>query len=836
MSLSCAEFCLLQGQGLSGFNSVSDDASPDPSSSENTTDEYPSVCVCLDDIGSAECSTAAARFTTEEPEWKRTFLRAQKGNEDSIEDVRTLLREDLSCGEDGTEQGADVCTCLLDTDDPLCQKGVVEVLADRPDLAQSFADAASGSAQAQAYLAGILLEDYDCSFGKRKLLDHRDSGEVSNTKGSEGDDPENTKGIQRSPSSSEDHSNLSRSVSLENTVTEAEVPLVPEISYSAEASTSRVGIQTKKEAKALLHNWEQAWQREISNKVQPYKYIDVQWAASSSLDDTARQAGKAQGPLLGIGYILVLAYVVLFFTFDCNGSKIQIKSTPPGPLIAMLGFFSILTGMLATFGIIGLLSLSSIKASSITVQIVPLLMVGLGINDFFVLARSVSSAAELMPKSCCIDIMEAAMASGGISVTLSSASNAAAFALGALSPIPAVQWFSIHMMIGVVVAYFVSMTVIPCLLAWATQRWVDGLPDPLLTFSTRAREGIITFAEREEEEPPNTPMSNAMHVKLADSPPVHATGKPPCTVAYTMTILGLFLGMLGISIWGITCLGQGLNPSEAVPKDGDLYKYLKPSEKYFQSYPIYVVFRAGQNFSDPAVFEAAREAEFQFVVNGYKVDTTAKVTSWMEYYLQYVEGKMCANEVCLSEVEWIQDGFAAEQFGEKDICKGLQTPAECPDACANHCPQALTGSQFACQLSTDQRSCYCPWRPKMKPYLFYRNPMGFNSSIQSFWADFLANTTGGAVSKSLMAFDGSTVTPENNFGEVLASRSLAFVKDVPDVQQKLQHLKRGREILDKSAVKVFPFDYTVSIFLESFICSTSRTSYNFVDLPLDAQS
>lgn len=869
---------------------MSGDDLPGAIDDAETAGGYPSICICLEGMESADCSAAVSQFINREPQWKDTFKNAQDGEQDSIEEIRAFLTDDLACKGETAEELPDVCTCLVDTDDPKCQSGVVEVLSDRPDLGESFAAAASGSTQAQAYLAGILLQDYGCSFGNRKLLKQRnanretysdeDSNEdlcsclsnpsddkclrggeafiVSNPKYAEaftaaanGDQsaiskiagvllnicsnqrdarevkkklnfvPETNSNGHEKTLSSELQDNLKQAEDVGNAAKETEVSLSSQGSFSAEPFTSRNEVETDSQARSVLHSWEKAWQKDINKKVQSYKFIDVKWAASSSLDDTAREAGKAQAPLLGIGYILVLAYVMLFFTFDRSGSKIHIKTTPPGPCIAMLGFFSILSGMIATFGIIGFLSLTPIKASSITVQIVPLLMVGLGINDFFVLARSVKSVVESMSKGSCIEIMEAAMASGGTSVTLSSASNAAAFALGALSPIPAVQWFSIHMMIGVIVAYFVSMTVIPCLLAWATQRWVNGQSDPFLSLCTNAQKGMVTYAEREEEEAaPDTPMSNAMHQRLADKPPAHAARKPPCTAAFMMSIIGVYLGLLGISIWGITCLDQGLNPSQAVPKDGQLYKYLKPSEKYFQSYPIYIVFRDGQNFSDSSVFEAARKAEFQFVVDGYKVDTSSKVTSWMEYYIQYVEGKMCANEICMNEVEWVWDGFSAEEFGDKDICKGLQDPAECGEACMDHCPQGPSGSSFRCQLSPDKKSCYCPWRPIMKPHLFYQNPKGYDSKIPSFWADFLVNTTGGAVARSLVALDPLTVTPENPFGEALASRSLAFVKDVPDVEQKLQHLKRGRKILDKSSVKVFPFDYTVSVSLVTISSSS----------------
>lgn len=63
-----------------------------------------------------------------------------------------------------------------------------------------------------------------------------------------------------------------------------------------------------------------------------------------------------------------------------------------GPFIAIVGYVCVLLSVAATFGIIGILSLSPMKTSPITLQIVPLLMVGLGVNDFFVIASYMKSS------------------------------------------------------------------------------------------------------------------------------------------------------------------------------------------------------------------------------------------------------------------------------------------------------------------------------------------------------------------------------------------------------------------------------------------------------------
>ncbi|GMH38537.1 hypothetical protein BSKO_06421 [Bryopsis sp. KO-2023] len=743
------------------------------------------VCVCLIDNEDPGCATAAIELITNEPQWRESFVSAQTGNASAITEVTRILTEEVGCweGDDTAEQEKDanksetpdVCACLVDTEDPKCLSGAASTISERPDLLEPFSAASKGDTEAQAFLAGILINDLKCSVGRRRLQGYspvsEDGGDV-------------------------------------------------EVIYKPRVLIERNGVRTEKQARELLHGWEKAWQRAVDKKVKRYNHITVSWIASSTLDDTTEEAGKAQGPLLLLGYVLVLLYVILFFAFDRQGCKLRVASSPPGPFLGMLGFFSIILGVFSTFGIIGMLSFTSIKASAITVQIVPLLMVGLGINDFFVLASSLKSACDVHPSGPLQEIMKETMACGGTSVTLSSAANAAAFALGALSPIPAVMWFSMHMLIGVIMAYVVSMTIIPCILAWGAQRWIAGQGCSVFccfpTGNTAADSGGEPKAPKTVDTPPAGP-------KLADRPPPQAPGESGCSRVYNAFILLLSAGLIGISIWGITQFDQGLNPSQAVPKGSQLYRFLKPNEEHFQSFPVYVVFKNGQDFSDTEVFQAARKAEMDFVIDGYKTDIRSKVTSWMEYYTQYVEAKVCANAVCLNEVEWIWDEFFSRDFGQNDICQRLDDPAKCPAACADYCPQGAVDSPHRCQLSSDERSCFCPWRPKLKKELFYETPADFDGSISSFWVDFLTNTTTGAVAQSLIRFDGSSATERNGVGEVEAFRTLAFVEDVPSVQEKLRHLKKGREVIDKESIDAFPFDYTVYAVGEQYDQLPQRT-------------
>lgn len=102
--------------------------------------------------------------------------------------------------------------------------------------------------------------------------------------------------------------------------------------------------------------------------------------------------------------------------------------------------------------------------NAITLQVVPFLALGLGMNDYFVFAKYVGICHGESPKgSSARYIIRKAYRKAGASITASSVTNFAAFCLGAITPIPAVRAFSIQ----------VAMTVVYPQIAWPSQLMRD---------------------------------------------------------------------------------------------------------------------------------------------------------------------------------------------------------------------------------------------------------------------------------------------------------------------------------------------------------------------------
>eukprot|EP00803_Ostreobium_quekettii_P006848 evm.model.scf_1978.3 EVM.evm.TU.scf_1978.3 scf_1978:8511-13958(-) len=798
-----------------------------------TSTSVPDVCVCLADSNSPECAEAGAAYAAANPDAAPTFVAASEGNETASAQVGQILLNDAGCPA--------VCTCLANSSSPSCTAASAAEFSGS-DMLATFTAAAGGNASALAAAQDILINDIGCP---------APLSVTSETIGVCSADPDSAEcntavlslfmaATNDSTAKAEVAQLVSRSLlsGIDCPVPETAAPSEDSdapaqgaentsVQTTAEAegrqrflaTPERIPLKDEDEAWSIVDGWEHAWRDVIGEKVKEYSTIKVSWFSSTSAEDILEDAASRQAPLVLAGYVLVIIYIVVYFGVSFRTGRFTLSVLPPGPLSALLCVLAIFVAVFATFGIIGLVSLTDFKTSPITLQVVPLLMVGLGINDFFVLATTMRVILERSPTSTLGEVMAETMAKGGTSITLSSLTNALAFGLGALSPVPAVEWFSIHMMVGVIVSYIFSVTITPVILSWAASRHLAGVPDLLLCCKDVERRASTAFKARTlagdfdsvDVKDRAAGQSRSTAAKKAPKAPT-LPHKVFDSVLYKLLVLAVFIGWLGFSVWGVTRLDRGLKLSTTVPGGSNEYNFLKASEDHFSTYPVYVVFRE-EDFSVHSVFNDSRKAEFDFVDQAHNADRGYKVTSVMEYYTQYTESKVCSNTVCLDEVDWYWDGFSSEEFASeadklKNVCLELPAGQTCEARCRDYCPQGPLGSPFRCQLSADGQACYCPWRPKLRQDLFYENPEGFTGSIKSFWTDFLNNTSGGGVSRNLIDLDGET-TERNLFGKPIGARSLAFVEDVPEIPDRIKHLRSGRKSVDSAPVEAFPFDFIV---------------------------
>jgi len=199
---------------------------------------------------------------------------------------------------------------------------------------------------------------------------------------------------------------------------------------------------------------------------------------SAELD---RQQSLNRLPLLA-GYIVMLAYVTLSLAgWSCGGTGTGNSCVAGRAGVGIASVVTVGMGVAAGFGLSGIAGIDM----NITIQsVLPLVLLGIGIDDVFVMCHNfdthgddddgVAAAAESTEA-----VMARFMAEVGPSVTLTSITNIAIFSIAAEIPVPVVADFSLTAACVMCTVWLAVLFVFPAFLAMDRDRRRAGRADVL---------------------------------------------------------------------------------------------------------------------------------------------------------------------------------------------------------------------------------------------------------------------------------------------------------------------------------------------------------------------
>lgn len=316
--------------------------------------------------------------------------------------------------------------------------------------------------------------------------------------------------------------------------------------------------------------------------------------ATKTFDDIFKGASEGAVPLVMVGLVLIFAYA--FFTTGCS--------------------FLALGGVtLVVFGLVGGLGCAlwmGVSFNGTHINVLPFLMIGLGVDDMFLIIRTLYrftrdpensnlSAEEFVARTLVI---------AGPSVSLTTLANFCAFFVGTLTPIPAVQEFCRACAICTLVMYCTD----------------------LLGFSSLCVVALRFF-------PPKASDSTLLK-KGEDSKKdfVRDTVVPFLSkTAVRVTIVLIFAGALVAAVLGMKEIKQGLNLKQITKKGTQVYDFLEVRYEYFAFYPAYMSSRE----TDFSVLENQRSylSAVDRILQGRYSEF--RVDSWLKQFLDWCNPNVC---------------------------------------------------------------------------------------------------------------------------------------------------------------------------------------------------
>ena len=335
-------------------------------------------------------------------------------------------------------------------------------------------------------------------------------------------------------------------------------------------------------------------------------------------------------PLLGLSGILMSGYIALALV------KVGTERRHSKIYVGMVGNCAVGISTVMTFGICCGLGVVVTPIS----QVVPFLLLGIGVDDMFVIVRTL----ERIPLSLSTeDRIERTYRECGGAIAVTSATDALAFLVGATIKFPAMRAFCINAGVGVILTFILQLTFMAATLA-LTDRGIKGEP-------TNCDARCIRF--RDKLEGPIVDDNGSMDSSLADS----VTRPPSSGVQALMektlapfvahgsdrahkTVLATFAFIALCGVVGASQMQRGFPLTDVFCDDSYVSDFLRASSKHFpsQAYPFFVVFK-GVNYDDPSQLQEMTRVKMQLEA---LPEVTEAVSDWVVAYqnsVYFTEGR-----------------------------------------------------------------------------------------------------------------------------------------------------------------------------------------------------
>lgn len=280
-------------------------------------------------------------------------------------------------------------------------------------------------------------------------------------------------------------------------------------------------------------------------------YVNV----ARSFSDIASETIFTDVSMIMVGFSIVFAYVILMLgKFSLIENRV---------FLSLIGLMSVGMSIVASYGICCSLGF----AFSPLHNFIPFLLLGLGIDDMFVIMQSWNNFAAKRRDLSLEDKMGITLGRAGVAITVTSITDVIAFAVGATTVLPALRSFCMFCGMGILIVYFLQAT---WFVAWMTldQRRIED-----------RRNGYVPCIRHAPVKSDGQTCGQLDFLQSFFEKYCQVLLKTPSKVF----VFILTATLLSISTWGSVELRQEFDPMWFLPKDSYLSLWAGNNEKYFPS-------------------------------------------------------------------------------------------------------------------------------------------------------------------------------------------------------------------------------------------------------------
>lgn len=302
--------------------------------------------------------------------------------------------------------------------------------------------------------------------------------------------------------------------------------------------------------------------------------MDIAFTSERSIEDELYRESQSDVSTILVSYLIMFAYIAISLGHVEQFSRILIDSK------ITLGVGGVVIVLASVISSVGLFGYIGIPATLIIVEVIPFLVLAVGVDNIFILVQTLQRDVK-KPNETHEEHVGRILGRVGPSMLLTSVSESCCFFLGGLSDMPAVKAFALYAGMALFIDFLLQITCFVSLLTLDTKRQAENRFD------------IFCFL-RGKKLDTNIKQEGLLYKFFK-------TLYVPFLMKKTVRVLVMiiFFGWLCSSIAVAPEIDIGLDQELSMPEDSFVLNYFKSLKEYLSiGPPVYFVLKKGLNLSD----------------------------------------------------------------------------------------------------------------------------------------------------------------------------------------------------------------------------------------------
>ncbi|XP_059098084.1 NPC intracellular cholesterol transporter 1-like [Tigriopus californicus] len=299
-----------------------------------------------------------------------------------------------------------------------------------------------------------------------------------------------------------------------------------------------------------------AWEKEfvdfmLAKIEEESDFVDITFNSERSIQDELERSSLGDLGVILISYSTMLVYIMISLgkVYSWRTLFVDIKVT-----LSLIGTIGVL---LAISSAIGMLGFIGVPTTLVIFQILPFLILAVGVDNIFILVNTAQLIKEDTQKDV-IEVVGLTLSRVGPSMLMSTVAQVTAFCLGSISDMPAVRSFSLYAAVSLAWNFLLQMSIFIGALCLDLKR------------QHAQRADVFCCLQRNPREPLAISDSEGLFQRFWSTLYVPFLFAP---IVRTLVVV-LFAAWTCASVWLIPQIRIGLEQEIAMPDDSHVLKYL----------------------------------------------------------------------------------------------------------------------------------------------------------------------------------------------------------------------------------------------------------------------